>query len=92
MGDFNGKIDQGRCGKIIGSFRLSKRHKRGDQLSTFATEEHGPEQRTISWLPNLRKWFSLTATQLLRTAANKARIGTARRIRCVFLLRKVGAP
>lgn len=34
----------------------------------------GPGRRRISWLHNLRKWFSLTTAGLFRAAANKIRI------------------
>jgi hypothetical protein len=31
----------------------------------------GPGRRRISWLKNLRTWFSKTTTELLRAAVNK---------------------
>lgn len=34
----------------------------------------GPGRRRISWLKNLRTWFSMTTTDLFRTAINKVRI------------------
>lgn len=36
--------------------------------------KRGPGRRRISWLQNLRKWFSLTTTGLFKAAVNKIRI------------------
>lgn len=36
--------------------------------------KRGPGRRRISWLKNLRSWFSMTTTDLFRTAVNKVRI------------------
>lgn len=36
--------------------------------------KRGPGRRRISWLQNLRKWFSLTTTGLFKAAVKKIRI------------------